>query len=61
MNDLLQLVPEIAAYADDFTLSDSFKCHDDHLVAAEFSQKLNLIRSGEGNGRSTLPLIRPRQ
>ena len=34
---------------------------DSHLVAAEFRHKLNLIRSGESAGRSTLPAVRPRQ
>ena len=43
VDDLLQLVTEIAAYADDCTFPHSFKRKDGYLVAAEFSQKLNLI------------------
>ena len=44
MDDLLQLVTEIAAYADDCRLSYSFKRQDSHLVAAEFSHKVKLIK-----------------
>ena len=44
VDDLLQPLPETAAYADVCTLSHSFKRQDGHLVAAEFSQKLNLIK-----------------
>ena len=44
VDDLLQLVPEVAAYTDDCILSHSFKHQDSHLVAAKFSCKLNLIK-----------------
>ena len=58
VDDLLQLVPEIVAYADDCTLSHSFKRQDGHLVAAE---PLN----GKGVGRAVAgqlcPMRRPRK
>ena len=47
MDDLLQLMPDIGAYANNCTLSHSFKRQDIHLVVAEFSQKLNLIKEWE--------------
>ena len=44
VDDLLQLVKEVAAYTDYCTLSHFFRNQDSHEMAAHFSGKLSLIK-----------------
>ena len=44
LNDLLQLLPTVSAYADDCTLSRSYRRQDSQLVIEEVNQQLSLIK-----------------